>query len=656
LSQKIKVKISNIKVILLKRINLKNIIAISILFLFTSTITLLTIEENSKERIYNVLNTHNKTLETSYKVLSYNQTSLADITYKETLNNKKFLKIYEKANIAKNNNDTNLVNNLREEAKELLTKRYKFLKMQGILQYHFIFPDNTVFLRMHKPTKFGDSIAKVRPDFVRANKELKIIRGFAQGRTAHGFRNVYPVMGDNDEHLGAMEISFSSELLQNYFTDINQLHTHFLVRKDIFDSHAWKRDDLVLKYHQSAEHEEYMLTMTNKHTKQRCILTNEKRIKDIKNDIKSHMSEDNPFTLYNDFLGSTNVISFYPIKHNVTKEIVAWIVSYQKEKVIKQIKQNTLYLQILIIFFLLLIAFFIYFLLNQKTILNDMVKEQTQNLLNVNKNLEESEEELQLVNENLQVLVQEEVAKNKEKDKILYEQTKMAAMGEMIGNIAHQWRQPLSVISTSASGMQTKKEFGLLNDDEFNHFCELINDNAQYLSQTIDDFRDFIRGDSKKELFNLSKSVDSFLHLVNASIKEHQIKVKIDIDTNIELIGLPHELNQTFINLFNNSKDALKSLDEESRLIFISADIQDKQIIINFKDNGGGIKDKIIDKVFEPYFTTKHQSQGTGLGLHMVYRMIVEGMGGTIHVENDTFSHESTEYTGAVFTITLPMQ
>jgi signal transduction histidine kinase len=261
-----------------------------------------------------------------------------------------------------------------------------------------------------------------------------------------------------------------------------------------------------------------------------------------------------------------------------------------------------------------------------------------------------------LVNENLQVLVQEEVAKNKEKDKILYEQTKMAAMGEMIGNIAHQWRQPLSVISTSASGMQTKKEFGLLNDDEFNHFCELINDNAQYLSQTIDDFRDFIRGDSKKELFNLSKSVDSFLHLVNASIKEHQIKVKIDIDTNIELIGLPHELNQTFINLFNNSKDALKSLDEESRLIFISADIQDKQIIINFKDNGGGIKDKIIDKVFEPYFTTKHQSQGTGLGLHMVYRMIVEGMGGTIHVENDTFSHESTEYTGAVFTITLPMQ
>jgi signal transduction histidine kinase len=638
----------------MNRGNLKNILIIALLFIIIASLAMLSIDKNAQSRIDGLLNTHNTTLETYYKVLSHNQTSLADITFKETMKNEEFITIYKKANQAKKQNDIVLLNKLRDEAQKLLTHRYTFLKMQGVLQYHFVFPDNTVFLRMHKPSKFGDNLTTIRTDFNSANTNLHIVRGFAQGRTAHGFRNVYPVLTANDEHLGAVEISFSSELLQNYLTEINQLHTHFLVRKDIFDSHAWKRDDLVLKYHQSAEHKDFMLTMTNIHTKQKCIVTNKKRIALIQDEMHEKMESKAAFSLYNEFQDKGNVVSFYPIKHNVTKEVVAWIVSYQEEKIIGQIIANTFYLKMLITFFLLLIAIFIYFLLNQKTLLNTMVDEKTQNLQQVNKELEESEDELKLVNENLQVLAQEEVAKNKEKDKILFEQTKMAAMGEMIGNIAHQWRQPLSVISTSVSGMQVKKEMDMLEDDEFNHFCDLINENAQHLSHTIDDFRDFIRGDSKKELFNLSKAIDSFLHLVAPSIKENYIQVDVDIDSNIELFGLPHELNQCLINLFNNSKDALNKIEEETKLIFIKATTQEDYIIIDFIDNGGGIKENIINKIFEPYFTTKHQSQGTGLGLHMVYRMIVEGMKGTIYVHNETFTHDEKKYTGANFTIKIP--
>jgi len=243
--------------------------------------------------------------------------------------------------------------------------------------------------------------------------------------------------------------------------------------------------------------------------------------------------------------------------------------------------------------------------------------------------------------------------KEKLKDRMIAEQSKMVSMGEMIGNIAHQWRQPLSVISTGATGMLAQKEFNILSDEQFKNTCNSINQSAQYLSNTIDDFKNFIKGDREKRYFIIEKSIQSFLSLVNGSIKAHQIEVVLDVDKNIKINGYENELIQCFINIFNNAKDALKTNVHKKRLFFIKLSNTQNHIIIKFRDNANGIDNKLLEKIFEPYFTTKHKSQGTGLGLHIAYKFITDGMNGVISVKNKTYIYKDIEYTGAEFTIKL---
>lgn len=243
----------------------------------------------------------------------------------------------------------------------------------------------------------------------------------------------------------------------------------------------------------------------------------------------------------------------------------------------------------------------------------------------------------------------------KEKEQIILEQSKMAALGEMIGNIAHQWRQPLSVISSGATGIKVQNEFGHLTYDFIDETCDLINSNAQYLSKTIDDFRDFIKGDRKKELFNLKENINSFINLVEGSIKGNYLELISDIEDDTMINGYPNELIQCFINIFNNSKDVLNDIDQDNRFIFISSFVENNKAVIVFKDNAGGIPDNVLPNIFEPYFTTKHKSKGTGLGLHMTYNLIVDGMKGTIQAKNESYEYKGKNYKGAVFKIILPL-
>jgi two-component system, LuxR family, sensor kinase FixL len=239
--------------------------------------------------------------------------------------------------------------------------------------------------------------------------------------------------------------------------------------------------------------------------------------------------------------------------------------------------------------------------------------------------------------------------------KLLQEQAKLASMGEMIGNIAHQWRQPLSIISTGATGLKLQKEYNTLSDEQFNQTCDAINDNAQYLSKTIDDFRDFIKGERKLTKFKLVDTIESFLHLVEGTIKDNDITIVKNIQEDIIINSYPNELTQCFINIFNNAKDALKEI-KDDRYYFISAKIENNEVIIAFKDNAGGIPEDILTKVFEPYFTTKHQAQGTGLGLSMTYNLITSGMNGTIEAENINYEYKGNKYIGAELLIKLPLQ
>lgn len=249
----------------------------------------------------------------------------------------------------------------------------------------------------------------------------------------------------------------------------------------------------------------------------------------------------------------------------------------------------------------------------------------------------------------------EDITTRKRDEKLLAQQSNLASMGEMIGNIAHQWRQPLSIISTGATGLQIQKEFGNLSDKDFNNFCDAINNNAQYLSQTIDDFKNFIKGDRNKEKFNLTDSIDSFLSLVHGTIKSNNINIILDIQNELEINSYENELKQCFINIFNNAKDALVDTSNTNKYFFITAYQKNNTVIIELKDNGGGIDKSVISRIFEPYFTTKHQKHGTGIGLHMTYNLITSGMQGTIEVNNSTYKYDNNDYSGAIFTICLPL-
>ena len=272
-------------------------------------------------------------------------------------------------------------------------------------------------------------------------------------------------------------------------------------------------------------------------------------------------------------------------------------------------------------------------------------------LKEVNIKLESKIAELNHFNNNLETRVKDEIEKNIKHELKLAEQSKMAAMGEMLGNIAHQWRQPLSTISTLATGTKLQKEMKILSDKDFDSSMDTINASVQYLSETIEDFRSFFNPkNNKQKEFLLPFTIDKALRIVSSQFVSKDIEIIKDIE-NISIISLENELIQVILNILNNSKDALLDLENEKRLIFISAYKKEENIIIEIKDNGKGIKKEIINRIFEPYFTTKHQSQGTGIGLYMCENIIVNHLNGTISVSNSEYMYENVKYIGARFII-----
>ena len=241
---------------------------------------------------------------------------------------------------------------------------------------------------------------------------------------------------------------------------------------------------------------------------------------------------------------------------------------------------------------------------------------------------------------------------NKRKhEHLLIQQSKMAAMGEMLANIAHQWRQPLSTISTSATGAKLQKEMDCLSDSQLYDTFTTINNSAQYLSKTIDDFRDFFNPtNNKMSEFKISELFDKTLNIISSQFNAKDIEIIKNIDE-LTLLSIENELIQVLINILNNAKDALEKVESKRRLIFINVYKNNDEINIEIKDNANGIATDIIDRIFEPYFTTKHKSQGTGIGLYMSEEIVKNHLNGMLTVSNESYIYENINYVGAKFTI-----
>jgi len=292
------------------------------------------------------------------------------------------------------------------------------------------------------------------------------------------------------------------------------------------------------------------------------------------------------------------------IRYDVTKEVELKLALEKKERELAQLNKT----------------------------LEERVKMQTQKLYNLNKHLEER--------------IREEVKKNEEKQKMLFLQSRMASLGQMMANIAHQWRQPLTELALTLFNL---KKAAYHNDLEK---VDLVYNDAksmiQNMSQTIEDFINFFKPDKPKVPFPLTQSLEEALQIASKSLEKEYISINISADSDLYVIGVTNELSQVLINLLQNAKDAFtQHPHHQEKVVHIKIYQKDDHAYIKVQDNAGGIDNDIIERIFEPYFTTKHASKGTGLGLFMSKLIIEKSFGGTITACNQD--------EGACFTITLPL-
>lgn len=332
------------------------------------------------------------------------------------------------------------------------------------------------------------------------------------------------------------------------------------------------------------------------------------------------------------------------------------IIIQAKKFAIQQEIQHTVQELLMIMGGILILAFPLAYLFSRSY---TKLKEKWDKLnTNLENKIDEKTLELQELNATLEQKVKDKVTENRQKDRLLFHQNKIAHISEMIHHNTHQWRQPLSAISSAASGIKIQKEVGVLSDENIDEAVEVIMKNANDLSQTIDEFKQFFKEDNQESMVNLASIIKDDLTLLKPTLKDNNINVVINLDQNIELKTIKNDLTQVHINIIYNAKDALlqeKNKDLKEKLIFIELLQRRNQAIIKILDNGGGIDKAVLDKIFKPYFSTK-KAEGTGLGLFMCQEIITKHLLGTIEVSNQSFTYNAQQYHGAQFEIHLPIE
>ncbi len=267
----------------------------------------------------------------------------------------------------------------------------------------------------------------------------------------------------------------------------------------------------------------------------------------------------------------------------------------------------------------------------------------------LNRSLEErvrkQTRQLQELNRSLEERVRQEIAKNEEKQRMLLWQSRFASLGQMMANIAHQWRQPLTELNLSLFSL---KEACVQNDrEEIDLLYRQSRRIIRSMSQTLDSFMDFFNPNRSSITFPVEESLEDALALIRKALEKAAIEVRIEGETDLPISGIPNELTQVFVNLFQNARDAFENETEGIRWLRIHVSRDEENAVIVVEDSAGGIPAEALERIFEPYFTTKHSSQGTGLGLFMSRMIIQKSFRGSLEAVNSL--------KGALFVIKIPL-
>ena len=251
------------------------------------------------------------------------------------------------------------------------------------------------------------------------------------------------------------------------------------------------------------------------------------------------------------------------------------------------------------------------------------------------------------LNIELEIRVEDEIKKQKAQEEILIHQSRSAEIGEMINNIAHQWRQPLNNLSLTIQNIGFKYENDVLTKEELNETIDKSKMIINSMSNTINTFRNFFEPTKNKNLFKVEHSIENTLEILSSTLRFYNIEVVKEIIDDVEIYDYENEFSQVLLNIITNARDALVSNKIEKPIIKVNVSKIENNVIVKIKDNANGINEEIIDRIFEPYFTTKGKGNGTGIGLYMSKLIIEKNMNGKIEAKNNK--------EGAVFKITLPI-
>lgn len=531
-----------------------------------------------------------------YKAVYDRNKQIADLIFQSEINTNEILTIFKDAYFS-NKEQTD---EIRKELYEELKEKYYKLKAFNLRQLHFHLPNNDSFLRMHRPQKYGDNLSHIRETVRYVNQNKKHIHGFEEGRIFNGFRFVYPLFFRN-MHIGSVEISFNSLAMIKAIKETYNKNSHFLIKKDVVDKKLF--EDEKSNYIQSPYKEFYYEKRTLEYYKPLVVKNNNKQL-------TQKIYEGKPFST---FLEKYNIIkTFIPIKNPINKEVVAVICICKNDSFIHKEFKDIVVLFISTFFGLSLI-FYLFYL--QKR----------------------ANEKLKKINNELDRRVDLEIKRNRKKDISLLKQSKMAAISEMLAHIAHQWRQPLNVISTSSSGLILHKEMGKLDDKSFDLYTKSISEQVQYLSKTIDKFKEFVKDqEDERKTICLQKKLDEIIDIVRASFEDEGIEiVKKFKKENLFVSIHSGDLIQVVLNILNNAKDAfIKNNPQNKRIIITIKRKKNGNVLLAIHDNAGGISEEYAEKIFDPYFTTKHEAVGTGISLYLSYEIITNQEKGKIYFKN----------------------
>ncbi|MFW2578407.1 sensor histidine kinase [Aliarcobacter butzleri] len=285
-----------------------------------------------------------------------------------------------------------------------------------------------------------------------------------------------------------------------------------------------------------------------------------------------------------------------------------------------------------------ILIFMMLFTFLMLSIIRDVIKK-------YKKQVQNRENALESLNQNLSLKVQQGIEQAKQKDKKILEQAKLARIGSMISMIAHQWRQPLSQLSGILMELETTTRFKKVDNNYILNAIDKSDKMIEFMSNTIDDFRNFYKPDKKKEDFYVSNACKKAINIIDATLENLGINLILDIKDDKKIFGYPTEFSQVILNIISNAKDILIERNIKNPKIEINIESKGVLSIITIKDNAGGIEEKNLEQIFDPYYSTKDSSKGTGLGLYISKLIIERNMGGDLSVSNNS--------EGAVFKIVV---